>query len=71
MAALDHGFKAAGATTKVVSDQAAEMLYRASRGIFRLAARLARAALRIAQERGQNFLDESMVQLALDEMAVA
>jgi MSHA biogenesis protein MshM len=71
MAALDHGFKAAGATTKVVSDQAAEMLYRASRGTFRLAARLARAALRIAQERDQNFLDESMVQLALDEMAVA
>jgi type II secretory pathway predicted ATPase ExeA len=70
LAALEHGFKAAGATTKVVTDQAAEMLYRTSRGIFRLAARLTRTALRIAQERGHNFLDESMVQLALDEMTV-
>ena len=71
LAALDHGLKAAGATTTVVSDQAAEMLYRASRGTFRLAARLSRAALRIAQEHGQTFLDEPMVQLALDQLAVA
>ena len=53
-------------STEVVSHQAAEMLFRASR----LAARLTRSALRIAQERGQTFLDESMAQLALDEMAI-
>jgi Holliday junction resolvasome RuvABC ATP-dependent DNA helicase subunit len=44
------------------------MLFRASRGIFRIAARLVRSALRIAQERGQTFLDEPMIQLAIDEM---
>jgi len=70
LAALEHGLKAAGATAKVLSDQAIEMLFRASRGIFRVAARLVRSALRIAQERGQTFLDEPMIQLAIDEMGV-
>jgi type II secretory pathway predicted ATPase ExeA len=69
LAALDHGLKAAGASAKLLSDQAAEMLYRSSRGIFRVASRLLRASLRIAQERGQTFLDEPIVQLAVDEMA--
>ena len=68
LAVLDHGFKVAGASAKMLSDQAAEMLYRASRGIFRVASRLLRACLRIAQERGQTFLDEPIVQLAMDEM---
>jgi MSHA biogenesis protein MshM len=71
MAALEHAFRAAGANTKVYSDQAAEMLFRSSRGVFRVAARLVRSALRIAQERGQTFLDEAMIQLALDEMGAA
>lgn len=72
IAALDHGFKAAGATTtKIFSDQAAEMLYRASRGIFRRAARLVRSALRIAEEKGQTFLDEPVVQAAIDEVGDA
>ena len=70
LAALEHGLKAAGATAKVLSDQAIEMLFRASRGIFRVAARLVRSALRIAQERGQTFLAEPMIQLAIDEMGV-
>lgn len=73
LAALEHGFKAAGANaaTKIFSDQAAEMLYRASRGTFRRAARLVRSSLRIAQEKGQSFLDEPVVQLAIDEMGDA
>lgn len=66
--ALEHAFKAAGATNKAYSDQAAEMLYRASRGTFRRAARLVRNSLRFAQEQGQSFLDESVVQCAIDEM---
>lgn len=68
-AALEHAFKAAGANTKVISDQAAEMVFRSSRGVLRIAARLVRSALRYAQERGQTFLDEPMVQLAIDDMA--
>lgn len=67
--ALDHGLEAAGATGKVLSDQAAEMLFRASRGVLRLASRLVRASLRIAQERNQIFIDESVVQMAIDEVA--
>jgi hypothetical protein len=39
--------------------------------VLRLASRLIRASLRIAQERGQTFLDEAIVQAALDEMAPA
>jgi type II secretory pathway predicted ATPase ExeA len=68
LVALDHGFKAAGATTKVVNDQAAEMLYRASRGTFRVASRLVRTSLRFAQEKGQAFVDETIVQLAIEEL---
>jgi len=66
--ALDHGFKSAGATSKVISDQAAEILFRSSRGVLRIASRLLRASLRIAQERSQTFLDEAIVQAALDEL---
>ena len=68
--ALDHSFKAAGASSKMLSEQAAEILFRSSRGILRLAARLVRSSLRIAQERGQTFLDEPIVQAALDETSV-
>jgi type II secretory pathway predicted ATPase ExeA len=71
LAALEHAFTAAGATTKLYSDQAAEMLFRSSRGVLRVAARLVRSALRLAQERAQNFIDEPIVQLALDELGGA
>src|SRR5208282_5496678 len=43
-AAVDHAFKAAGATQKVLSDPAAEMLFRSSRGVLRVASRLLRSA---------------------------
>lgn len=66
-AAVDHAFKAAGATQKVLSDPAFEMLFRACRGVLRVASRILRAALRIAHGRGQAFLDEPTLQAALDE----
>jgi type II secretory pathway predicted ATPase ExeA len=69
-AAVDHAFKAAGATQKVLSDPAAEMLFRSSRGVLRVASKLLRAALRIAHDRGQAFLDEPTLQAALDEVGV-
>jgi type II secretory pathway predicted ATPase ExeA len=68
LAALDHGFKAVGASSKLISDPAAEMLFRGSRGTFRVASRLLRASLRLAQERGQNFLDEPIIHAALEEL---
>ena len=68
LATVDHAFKAAGATRKILSDPAAEMLFRACRGVLRVASRLLRAALRIAHARGQTFLDEPTLQAAIDEM---
>jgi type II secretory pathway predicted ATPase ExeA len=69
-AAIDHALKAAGATQKVLSDAAAEMLFRSSRGVLRVASKLLRAALRIAHDRGQAFIDEPSLQAALDEVGV-
>jgi type II secretory pathway predicted ATPase ExeA len=70
-AAIDHAFKAAGATQKILSDPGAEMLFRASRGVLRIAARLLRNALRIAHAKGQAFIDEPTLQAALDELGVS
>jgi type II secretory pathway predicted ATPase ExeA len=69
-AAVEHGFKAAGASQKVLADQAMEMLFRGSRGVLRTASRTLRVAMRLAAERGQGFLDEATVQAALDEVGV-
>jgi MSHA biogenesis protein MshM len=65
---VDHAFKSAGATQKILSDPALEMLFRASRGVLRVASRILRAALRIAHAKEQAFLDEPTLQAALDEL---
>ena len=57
-ALVEHGLKAAGATHKVLSDPALELLFRASHGVPRIASRLLRASLHLANDRGQNFVDE-------------
>jgi type II secretory pathway predicted ATPase ExeA len=67
-AAVEHAFKAAGASQKVLADQAMEMLFRSSRGVLRVASKTLRTALRLAAERGQSFLDEATVQAAVDEL---
>jgi type II secretory pathway predicted ATPase ExeA len=67
-AAIEHGFKAAGASQKILADQAMEMLFRGSRGVLRVASKTLRTAMRLAAERGQGFLDEATVQAALDEL---
>lgn len=69
-AAIDHALKTAGATQKVLSDPAVEMLFRTSRGVLRVASRLLRAALRIAHAKGQAFIDEPTLQAALEESGV-
>ncbi len=66
-AAIEHGFKAAGASQKVLADQAMEMLFRSSRGVLRVTSKTLRTAMRLAAERGQSFLDEAIVQAAVDE----
>jgi len=71
VAAIEHGLKAAGAAQKILADPAMEMLFRGSRGVLRVASRSLRTAIHMAADRGQSFLDESLIQAALDELGVA
>jgi type II secretory pathway predicted ATPase ExeA len=70
VAAVEHGLKAAGASQKVLADQAMEMLFRGSRGVLRVASKALRTGIRMAADRGQGFLDEPVIQAALDELGV-
>jgi len=70
VAAVEHGLKAAGASQKVLADQAMEMLFRGSRGVLRIASKSLRTGIRMAADRGQSFLDEAIIQAALDELGV-
>jgi MSHA biogenesis protein MshM len=69
-ALIEHGLKAAGATSKLLSDPAVEMLFRASRGVPRVAARMLRAALRLAHESDQSFVDDRLMAAAGDELSL-
>ena len=64
---LEHGLEAAGATTSMLSDSAAELLFRASHGVPRRVAQLLREALMEAHERDKNFVDDTIVEAVLDE----
>jgi MSHA biogenesis protein MshM len=68
---IEHGLKAAGATTKILSDPALELLFRASRGVPRVASKLLRAALRAAHDKEQSFVDEHVLDVAIEEMSLA
>jgi type II secretory pathway predicted ATPase ExeA len=68
---IHKSLETAGATEKLLSDPAVEMLYRASRGIARLASRLLRAALREAHQRDQSFVDEHVMEAAVEETLAA
>jgi len=65
-ALVDHGLKAAGATQTVLADPARELLFRASRGVPRVAATLLRQALREAHARNQTFIDDHTMEAAID-----
>lgn len=64
---LDHGLSAVGATQKLLSDPAQEMLFCACRGIPRWASKLLRAALCRADEAAQAFIDERIMELAIGD----
>ena len=70
LALVDHAMTAAGATTRVLSDQALELLWRATRGIVRATAILLRTALAIAHERDQSFVDDDIMTAAIDDLAL-
>lgn len=71
IAFVRHGLEAAGATEKLVSDPAMEILCRTSRGIPRVASKLLRTALREAHYRDQRFVDERVLEAAIEQMGVA
>ena len=70
-AAIEHAFKAAGATQTTLSDPAVELLFRASRGVLRVAAKILRVAMRVAHDKNQPFLDEHVFEVAITELGSA
>lgn len=69
-ATVNACLESVGAQKKLLSDPALEILFRASRGVFRIAAKLLRAALRTAHERDQDFVDEHTMEMAVDDILV-
>ena len=67
LAFLSHGLEAAGATSKIVSDDASELLYRVSRGMPREAARLLRECFILAHEQDRSMVDGAVLEAVLDE----
>jgi type II secretory pathway predicted ATPase ExeA len=67
-AMLEHGLRTAGATSKLLSDPALEVIWRVSQGLPRTASRLLRASLMLAHERDLRFVDEHIVLDACDEL---
>jgi len=67
---IDHALRAVGATTKLLSDPCQELLFRHSRGLPRLAAKLLRTALREAHARDQGFIDEHVLEAAIEQLAL-
>lgn len=64
---LEHGLKAAGVKASIIADSARELIYRASAGLPREAGKLIRKAMRRADERGQNFIDDVVMEAVLAE----
>jgi type II secretory pathway predicted ATPase ExeA len=65
-----QSLEAVGATEKILADPAMELLLRASRGLPRVASKLLRAALQLAHERDQSFVDEHVLEAAIDDVLV-
>src|SRR5208337_2541985 len=65
-AMVEHGLKAVGSTQAVLADPARELLFRASRGLPRVASNLLRRALREAHDRNQTFIDDHTMEAAID-----
>jgi type II secretory pathway predicted ATPase ExeA len=60
--------EAVGSKQKLLGDPALELLFRSSRGVFRVASRLLRAALRLAHDKDQSFVDEHVMEAAVEQM---
>jgi len=71
VAMILHGLSTVGAKEKLLSDPALEILWRASRGLPRVASKLLRAALRQAHHRDQSFVDEHVIEATIEQMGMA
>jgi general secretion pathway protein A len=69
VAMIDHALRTAGATRSLLSEPAAELLFRACRGLPRLASKLLHAALIVAHSRDQAFLDDAVVAAAIADLS--
>jgi MSHA biogenesis protein MshM len=67
-ACIYGSLEAVGARQKLLSEPAMELLFRHSRGYPRVASKLLRAALRLAHERVQDFVDEHVLSDAVDDV---
>jgi type II secretory pathway predicted ATPase ExeA len=67
-ALVDHALRASGAMEKLLADPARELLFRATRGVPKGASKLLRAALLLAHDRNQNFVDDHVMEAALEAM---
>lgn len=69
-ALIRGSLEAVGAHEKILADPAMELLLRTSRGLPRIASKVLRAALHIAHERDQGFVDEHILEAAIDDVLV-
>lgn len=67
---ISQSLEASGAHDKILADPALELLLRASRGLPRIASKLLQAALRIAHDRDQSFVDEHVLEAAIEDVLV-
>ena len=68
---IEHGLTAVGATQAILADPAKELLFRASRGVPRVASDILRRALCEAHERNQSFIDDHTMEIAIDASPAA
>jgi MSHA biogenesis protein MshM len=68
VACIIASLAAVGATDKILAEPALDLLFRQCRGFLRVAGKLLRAALRIAHDREQSFVDEPTMALAVDDV---
>ena len=66
---LEHGLEAVGVKSSIIADSARELIYRASGGLPREVGKLVRKAMRRADERSQNFIDDVVMEAVLEEEA--
>jgi len=66
---IEHGLRAAGGKDKLLTDPALDMLFRACRGIPRIASRVLRASLKKAHANNQSILDDHVLRAAVAELA--